>query len=149
MFQDSPIHEIHHKYACVKGYTLNTGTAKAQTSLHIHKVSPEPSLFAQTIYGTWGSYRKTPKNSDTRKIGCNHPKLWTRRLWPKDANEIQTVDPDQTAPRTVWSGSTVCSDLSVQKLRIIKVHSKGKRFTSVATSMKLESKSLNSVNENS
>ena len=44
---------------------------------------------------------KTPKNSDTRKIGCNHPKIWTRRLYrrvvrPKDADEMaNNVDPDQ------------------------------------------------------
>ena len=38
-------------------------------------------------------YRKTPNNWDTIKICCNHPKIWTRRLYlrvmrPKDADGI-------------------------------------------------------------
>ena len=44
-------------------------------------------------------------------------------MHPKDAAGIaNSVDPDQTAPLgAVWSGSAVCSDLSVRKLRIITV----------------------------
>ena len=50
-------------------------------------------------------YRKTPKNSDVRKLCCNHPNIWTVRLYHwemllKDADGIaNSVDPDQTAPR--------------------------------------------------
>ena len=72
-------------------------------------------------------YRKNPKISDIQKIFCNHPKSWTRWLFlrvmhPKDAAEIaNSVDPDQTAP-LIWV-CTVCSDLSVQKLRNITVSS--------------------------
>ena len=60
------------------------------------------------------NYRKIPKNSDTRKICCNYPKIWTTWLYswemcPKDVDGIaNSVDPDQTAPLgAVWSGSTL------------------------------------------
>ena len=52
----------------------------------------------------WHVYRKNPKHSDTRKICCNHSKIWTTRLYvrvmlPIDADRIANcVDPDQTAP---------------------------------------------------
>ena len=71
-------------------------------------------------------YRKIPKNSDTRKICCNHPKISTRWhyhrvICPKDADRMANrVDPDQTARLggvdhcgcriklgAVWSGSTL------------------------------------------
>ena len=54
-------------------------------------------------YYTQKKYRKNPKNWDTWKICCNHPKIWTRWLYcrvlhPKDADGIaNSVDPDQTA----------------------------------------------------
>ena len=54
---------------------------------------------AQKILGYKDRYRK---NSDTRKICCNHPKIWTglfyrRVIHPKDAEEIgNSVDRDQT-----------------------------------------------------
>ena len=57
-------------------------------------------------------YRKILKNSDTQKIGWNHPKSWKRWLYfkemrPKDTEGIaNSVDPDQT----VWS----CSALFAQ-----------------------------------
>ena len=49
------------------------------------------------------NYRKNPKNSDIRKICCNHPKIRTTRLYHivmllKDAGGIaNSVDPVQTA----------------------------------------------------
>ena len=71
-------------------------------------------------------YRKILKNSDTRKICCNHPKSW--RKWPyhrvthpKDADRIaNSEDPDQTKSSLIWV-YTVCPDLSVRKLRIVMV----------------------------
>ena len=38
-------------------------TARAQWSLHIHAVSPEPSLFAQTIWATRASLRQKSRGS--------------------------------------------------------------------------------------
>ena len=74
-------------------------------------------------------YHKNPKNSDTWKSCCNHPKILTRWLYirkmrPKDVKGIaNSVDPDQNAPSSslIWV-CTVCPDLSVRKLRIIMVH---------------------------
>ena len=49
-------------------------------------------------------YHKNPKYSDTQKICCIHPKIWTRWLYqkvmhPNDATGIaNSADPDQTAP---------------------------------------------------
>ena len=61
---------------------------------------------------TWQEvYRKIPKNLDSRKICCNHPKIRTKWLYnwemcPKDVGGIaNSVDPDETA--SVWSGSTL------------------------------------------
>ena len=48
------------------------------------------------------SHYKNPKNSDTRKIYVNHPKIWTVRLYrklmcSKDADGMANiVDPDQS-----------------------------------------------------
>ena len=42
-----------------KGYLSHRQTAKAQASLHIRAVSPEPLLFAHTIKGVRGSFRQT------------------------------------------------------------------------------------------
>ena len=45
-------------------------------------------------------YRQIPKNFDTRKICCNHPKNWTKWLYlcvmcPEDADRMaNNVDPD-------------------------------------------------------
>ena len=50
------------------------------------------------------TYCKNHKNSDTQKMCCNHPKIWTTRLYhwkmgSKDVDRIaNSVDPDQTAP---------------------------------------------------
>ena len=72
-------------------------------------------------------YRKNPKYSDTPKIWCNHPKIWTRWLnqkvmHPKDAAGIaNSIDPDQSS--LIWV-CTVCPDLPVRKLRIITVITK-------------------------
>ena len=59
-------------------------------------------------------YRKNPKNSDTRKNCCNHPKIWTTWLYhrimrPKGGDGMaNSVDPDQTTPLgAVWSVSTL------------------------------------------
>ena len=47
-------------------------------------------------------YRKNPKNSDTPKICCNYPKIWTMCLYhwvtlQKDADGMaNSVDPDQS-----------------------------------------------------
>ena len=76
------------------------------------------------------TYRKIPKNSDTWKIYCHHPKIskrwhYHRVMCPKDAEWIaNSVDPDQTAPLgavcLIWV-YTVCPGLSIWKLRIITV----------------------------
>ena len=64
------------------------------------------------------------KYSDSRKICCNHSTFWTMWLYhrvmsPNDADGMaNSVDPDQTAP--IWV-CTVCSRISVRKLRIITV----------------------------
>ena len=61
-------------------------------------------MTAKAIGNLSGHYRKIPKNSDTRKICCNHPKIRTKWLYkwemcPKDIDGIaDSVDPDQTAP---------------------------------------------------
>ena len=62
---------------------------------------------------SWQKYRKSPKYSDTQKICCNHPKSWTwwlyfRVMHLNDADGMaNSVDPDQTAPLGVWSGSAL------------------------------------------
>ena len=60
------------------------------------------------------AYSKFPKYSDTQKICCNQPKIWTMWLYhrvmsPNDADGMTNcVDPDQTAPLgAVWSGSAL------------------------------------------
>ena len=73
-------------------------------------------------------YRKFPKYSDTQKICCHHPKIWTnwlchRVMSPNDVDGMaNSVDPDQTAPRSslIWV-CTVCPGISVRNLRIITV----------------------------
>ena len=51
-------------------------------------------------------YCKTPKNLDTRKNCCNHPKIWTKWFYcrimrPKSADWMaNSVDPDRTAPQS-------------------------------------------------
>ena len=71
------------------------------------------------------NYRKTPKYSDTRKICCNPPEVWTKWLYhivmrPKDADGmINSVDPDQRVS-LIWV-YTVCSDLFVRNFRTITV----------------------------
>ena len=75
-------------------------------------------------------YRKVPKFSDTRIFCCNVPKIQTKRQnfrifrqKKKDTNGIaSSEDPDQTAPSSrIWV-CTVCSELFVQKIRIITVY---------------------------
>ena len=57
-----------------------------------------------TAITTAANYRKVPKFSDTRKLGCDLPKIQEKspNLWvfrKKDANGIaNSGDPDQTAP---------------------------------------------------
>ena len=66
-----------------------------------------------------------PKNLDTRKTCCYHPKIWTRWLyhsvmWSKDAEGIaNSVDPDQEQSDLGLHCLPRC--LSVWKLRIITV----------------------------
>ena len=77
------------------------------------------------------NYHKFPKYSDTQNICCNHSKNWTvwlyhRRMSPNDAGGMaNSVDPDQTAPRSslIWV-CTVCPAISVRKLGIIMVSTK-------------------------
>ena len=93
-------------------------------------------LKAEIVSFNWKVYRKNPKNWDTQKSCCNHPKIWTtwlfwRVMHPKDTAGIaNSVDPDQTAPRSslIWV-CTVCPDLSVWKLRIITVVLLGDKLT--------------------
>ena len=78
---------------------------------------------------TDGTYRKTPKNSDTRKNCCNDTKIRTvsfnyRVTSPKDAGGMAKrvhVDPDQTALEDPSDLGLLCPDLSVRKLRIVTV----------------------------
>ena len=67
-------------------------------------------------------YHKTPKNSDTYKICCSHPKIWTSWLYrwvmlSIDADRMaNSVDPEQTAPvGAVWSGSTLFAQAYLSK----------------------------------
>ena len=67
----------------------------------------------QLIFSTL-EYRKFPKYSDTRKICCNHSKIWTMWLYhrvmsPNNADGMaNSVDPDKKAPLgAVWSGSAL------------------------------------------
>ena len=76
----------------------------------------------ETIAVNSSNYRKSPKNSDTRKMCCSHPKIWTRWLCrkimsPKDADGLaNSEDPDQTAPLgAVWSGSTLFAQTYLPK----------------------------------
>ena len=61
-------------------------------------VDPESDCLLSMV-----TYRKFPKYSDTQKICCNHPKIWTMWLYrrvmsPNDADGMaNSVDPDQTA----------------------------------------------------
>ena len=59
-------------------------------------------------------YRKFPKYSDTKRICCNHSKIWTMWLYHRVMSQsdgdgmANSVDPDQTAPLgAVWSGSAL------------------------------------------
>ena len=62
-------------------------------------------------------YPKNPKNSDTPKICCDHPKIWTRWLYqrvmhPKDAAGIaNSVDP----LGAVWSWSALFAQTYVSE----------------------------------
>ena len=64
-------------------------------------------------------YRRNPENLDTRKICCYHPKrIYHRVMGPNNADGMaNSVDPFRNSLICVY---TVCLDLSVQKLRIIK-----------------------------
>ena len=48
-----------------KGYWSHRQTAKAQVSLGIRVVSPEPWQFAHIIYGTGGNFKQRRMNSDS------------------------------------------------------------------------------------
>ena len=67
------------------------------------------------------AYRKFPKYLDTPQNCCNHSKIWTMWLYqrvmsPNDANGMaNSVDPDQTAPRAVWSGSALFAQAYLSK----------------------------------
>ena len=75
------------------------------------------------------NYRKTPKNWDTRKNCCSHPKIWTKWLYcrimhPKSTDGMaNSVDPwsDCSSRGSLIWVYTVCSNLSVWKLRNIAV----------------------------
>ena len=66
-------------------------------------------------------YRKFPKYSNTRKIFCNHSKIWTiwlynRVMSPNNADRIaNSVDPDQTALGAVWSGSELFAQANLSE----------------------------------
>ena len=67
------------------------------------------------------TYRKVSKFWDARKICCNLPKTQTKRpnlrvFHQKDVNGIANSED----PVKIWV-CTVCPELSVRKLRIIKV----------------------------
>ena len=74
-------------------------------------------------------YRKFPKYSDTQKICCNHSKIWTVWLYHRVMSKRCSLKGKQCRPRSDCSSSrssliwvcTVCSDLSVRKLRIITI----------------------------
>ena len=77
--------------------------------MHYSKKTPSCSTFRVITINF-----PNPKISDTWKICCNHPKIWTkwlcrRAMLPQDADRIaNSVDPDQTAPLgAVWSGSAL------------------------------------------
>ena len=71
---------------------------------------------------------KNKKIGTPKKVCCNHPKIWTMRLYHtvmllKDTDGIaNSVDPDQTAPLgAVWSGSALfaqaCLSENLESLR--------------------------------
>ena len=71
-------------------------------------------MYVFAIHSTFFyAYHKFHNYSDTQKICCNHSKigimwLYHRVMSPNDADGMtNSVDPDQTAPRAVWSGSTL------------------------------------------
>ena len=71
----------------------------------LYHVTDDPS------FATLFDYRKVPKFSDARKLGCKLPKIQTNRpnlrvFCQTDANgKANSEDPDQTAPLgAVWSG---------------------------------------------
>ena len=86
---------------------------------YCHSKFADLNIGLQILYGeceqnlvfvdqTFVIYSKTPKNSDTQNICCNHSKILTRWLHPKDADrKANRLDPGQTAPGAVWSGSTL------------------------------------------
>ena len=101
-------------------YIYGTIVFKINNEIQFNKLSLYFSLFAAPLcklyvgYANrlfkYGTSRKTPKNSDTPKKCCNHPKIWTRWLYlrvmhPKDADWMANgADTDQTAPLGgVWS----------------------------------------------
>ena len=84
----------------------NEDPDQEQSDLGLHCL-PRPAC-AKTVY------RKIPKNSDTRNICCNHPKIWTKWLYccvmcpEKSDGMANSVGPDHTAPLGgVWSGSAL------------------------------------------
>ena len=91
-------------------------------------------------------HSKNSKNLDNRKMWCNRPTIWTKWLYqrvmhPKDADRMaNSVDADQTTcsyrSSLIWVYS-VCSGLSVQKLRNITVDSYNKSAQNVLQKLNL------------
>ena len=69
-------------------------------------------------------YRKTPKNSDTRKNYCNYPKigLWgnASKWCRQNCKQCRPWSDCSCRSCLIWV-YTVCSDLSVQKFRNITI----------------------------
>ena len=59
-------------------YLSHRQPAKAQVSLCIHAVSPEPSLFAHMKYGS--RWRVPNKNQTSRPTGWLHMRIWRMSL---------------------------------------------------------------------
>ena len=84
---------------------MSVRPAKTQISLGIRPVWSESSLCAQWV-------AKGPRflHADTRKICCNHPKIWTKMALTSNRprQKCNSVDPDQiTSLGAVWSGSAL------------------------------------------
>ena len=115
-------------------YLSHRRTAKAQASLRIHAVLPEPSLFAHMKYGN--RRRVWPKHQTSSPTGWQRMHVWrmsVRRkksaiiswagsfyysvMGPKDEDGMaKSVDPDQTFPLgAVWSGSILFAQTCLSK----------------------------------
>ena len=72
-------------------------------------------------------YLKIPKSLDTRRICCNHPKIFTRyrKRCRQNGKQCRPWSDLFSRSSLIW-GYTVCPDLSVPKLRTIMVLLEGK-----------------------